>query len=70
MLTRLADRVEVDEKGKTHKIHRYGLWGTTSEIESCGKKWKVVHPNKKEQVFRYKEEAEAYLEDIVTGRIK
>ena len=70
MLTRLSDRVEVNAEGKSRKIHRYGLWGTSSEIESRGKKWVVVHPNKKEKEFHYREEAEHYLEDLVAGRVR
>ena len=70
MLTRLSDLTGVDKKGKPCKIHRYGLWGTTSEIHSRGRKWIVVHPNGKEQEFKFKEEAKVYLEDIVSGRIK
>lgn len=64
MLSRLTDRFEEGPDGEKIKIVRYGLWGTTSEIERRGRKWFVVHPNKKEKQFKSREEAELYLEEV------
>ena len=66
MLTRLTDRFEEKEDGKKRRILRYGVWGTSSEIEGRGrKKWIVIHKNKQEKEFTSLEEAGAYLEEYV-----
>ena len=67
MLLRLTDRFEEMEDGKELKIIRYGMWGTTSEIERRGRKWFVVHPNKKEKQFKNLAEAEIYLKEYMKG---
>ena len=65
MLTRLQDRTDTDKDGKEIKIVRYGMWGTGSEIERRGRKWFVVHPNKKEKQFKNRTEAEQYLKESI-----
>jgi len=67
MLTRLTDRIEEGTDGKQAKVVRYGMWGTTSEIERRGRKWFVVHPNKKEKQFKNRAEAELYLQEYMKG---
>ena len=64
MLTRLEDRIETDPSGKTIKIHRYGLWGITAEIEKRNRKWVVVHKNKQEKEFPSLAESEIYLNEL------
>lgn len=61
MLTRLSDRYEVGQDGQKLRIIRYGMWGSTSEIEKRGKKYVIVHKNGKERVCKSLEEAEVYL---------
>jgi hypothetical protein len=70
VVTRLTDRIEEGPNGKPIRIKRYGVWGTTSEVESRKRKWVVVHPNKKEKEFKYLEEALKYLYDLVAGRVR
>ena len=70
MVTRLTDRIEEGPNGKPIRIKRYGVWGTTSEVESRKRKWVVVHPNKKEKEFEYLEEALKYLEEFAAGRFR
>lgn len=69
MVTRLTDRIEEGRNGKKIRIKRYGVWGTTSEVESRRRKWVVVHPNKKEKEFKYLEEALEYLTAYAGGRV-
>ena len=72
-LTRLTDREKVDEngvvvtdkEGNPKKIRRFGLWGTTAEVEIDGKKVEVVHQNGSRQRFRTKEDAEAYMKTLI-----
>ncbi len=67
MLSRLTDRVEIRSDGKENKIHRYGMWGTTHEIE-CRKRGKWVIVSKIGKVissFRTLAEAEVELSDMV-----
>lgn len=72
-LTRLTDREKVDENGMvvTDKngnpvnIKRFGLWGTTAEVEIDGKKVEVVHRNGSRQRFKTKEEAEAFMKTLL-----
>lgn len=64
MLTRLMDRYEETQDGKRLRIIRYGLWGTSAEIEKRGRKFYVVHPNRKEKDFKSLAEAELYLEEL------
>ena len=61
MLTRLADRIEKDPKGKDVKIIRYGMWGVNAEIERRGRKYVVIRHGKKNVEFRTREEAEEFL---------
>lgn len=65
--TRLTDRIESEgPDGGEVVVRRYGMWGTSSEIEVRGKnKYFVVHPNKKEKNFRTLAEAEKYLEECL-----
>ena len=70
MVSRLQDRIEEGPNGKPIRIKRYGVWGTTSEVESRKRKWVVVHPNKKEKEFKYLEEALKYLYELAAGRRK
>ena len=71
-LTRLTDREKVDENGVvvTKKdgnpvmIKRFGLWGTTAEVEIDGKKVEVVQRNGSRQRFKSKEEAEAFMKTL------
>ena len=66
-LTRLEDRFEDGPDGQIRVI-RYGMWGTTSEIEGRGKKFTVVHPNKSKKEFKRLVDAQEYLDDFVSGR--
>ena len=68
MLSRLTDRFEDGPDGKPIRIIRYGLWGITAEIEGRGKKWFVVHSNKKEKEFKTRSEAELYMEELFRKR--
>ena len=65
-LSRLTDRIEDGPDG-TIKIKRYGMWGTMTEIEVRGRKYFVVHPNKKEKEFKRLIDAQIYLNDFVNG---
>ena len=69
MLTRLSDRHEAGPDGQQLRIIRYGLWGTSAEIEKRGRKFYVVHPNRKEKDFKSLAEAELYLEELSSRRI-
>ena len=62
MLTRLTDRIDATDDGEV-VVRRYGMWGTTSEIEVRGKKFFVVHSNKKEKEFKRLCDAEDYLKE-------
>jgi len=53
---------------KKIKIIRYGLWGISSEIEKRGRKWFVVHPNRKEKKFKTRAECEVYMEELRRNR--
>ncbi|MBQ1789808.1 MAG: hypothetical protein II008_06510 [Oscillospiraceae bacterium] len=69
LLNRLAGRIETVEPDKTMKIARYGMWGTTAEIERRGpKKWTVVQLRKKDVEFKRLVDAEEYLLDLVRHR--
>ena len=68
MLSRLADRFEDGPEDKKIRIIRYGLWGISAEIEKRGRKWFVVHPNKKEKEFKTLAEAEVYMEQLRAKR--
>jgi len=66
MLTRLTDRIVEQDGGKKKKIARYGMWGTTSEIEKRSRKcFVVIHKNKQEKEFPSLEEAEQYLKERI-----
>lgn len=67
MITRLADRVEDGPNGKV-KIKRYGLWGTNAEIEKRGKEKYVLVNWKESREFKHLEEAEIYLQELVSMR--
>ena len=60
MLTRLTDRYEPGEKGEI-RIIRYGMWGTSLEIEKIGRKYWIVKGKKKHSSFKTLEEAEIEL---------
>ena len=62
LLNRLTDRIEKGPDGD-EKIIRYGMWGTTSEIEKRKRQYFVVHPNKKEVKFNRLTEAAIYLRE-------
>ena len=72
-LTRLTDREKVDENGvvvldkngNPVNIKRFGLWGTTAEVEIDGKKVEVVQRNGSRKRFKTKEEAEAYMKTLL-----
>lgn len=68
MLSRLTDRYEEGQDGKQIRIIRYGLWGISAEIEKRGRKWFVVHPNRKETNFKTLAEAEVYTEELRRNR--
>ncbi len=63
MLTRLTDRYEPGEKGEI-RIIRYGLWGTTLEIEKIGRKYWIVKGKKKMSSYETLEEAEVELKAL------
>jgi hypothetical protein len=60
MLTRLADRIEPGANGDT-RIIRYGMWGTTLEIEKIGRKYWIVKGKKKLSSYKTLAEAEVEL---------
>ena len=68
MLSRLSDRYEEGQDGKRIRIIRYGLGGISAEIEKRGRKWFVVHPNKKEKNFKTLAECEVYMEELRRNR--
>ena len=63
MLTRLTDRIDVDPDGGEMVVKRYGMWGTTTEIEVRKRKYVMVFPNKKEKTFKRLIDAELYLKE-------
>lgn len=65
-LNRLTDRFEDGPDGPI-RVKRYGMWGTGSEVEVRGRKYFVVHPNKKEKRFKRLIDAQSYLNDFVNG---
>lgn len=67
MLTRLQDRIESTDSGPI-KIIRYGLWGTTAEIERRGRLFYIVFSNKKEIKFKTLAEAEVYMKELLSYR--
>ena len=68
MLTRLTDRIEEGPDGKQVKVVRYGMWGTTAEIERHGRKFEVVRKGKKLEEFKTREEAEQFMKTLIGGR--
>ena len=71
MLTKLTDRLEEGPDGPNFPIRilRYGMWGTTAEIERRKKgQYVVVHKNKQEKKFKTLEEAEKYLVQLTAWR--
>lgn len=67
MLTRLTDRIEKDENGEDLTIKRYGMWGTTKEIERIARnKYKIV-PGSDEGCYKTLEEAANELR-LIAGR--
>lgn len=65
LINRLTDRYEEGSDGKQLRILRYGMWGTSIEIERRGRKWLVVHPNRKEKEFKRRIDAELYLKQMI-----
>jgi len=65
-LNRLSDTFEDGPDGKV-RIIRYGMWGTSTEIEVRGRKYFVVHPNKKKKEFKRLIDAQIYLDEYVNG---
>jgi len=65
-LNKLTDRFEDGPDGPI-RIKRYGMWGTSSEVEVRGRKYFVVHPNRKEKQFKRLIDAQIYLNDFVNG---
>ena len=69
MLSRLTDRIENGPDGKPVKrVLRYGLWGTSLEIEKRKKGNYVIVSQKGEVLKEFKtlEEAEVYLKSEVS----
>ena len=64
MLTRLSNRIDEDQDGSQLVIKRYGMWGTTAEIEVRKRKFVVVFPNHKEKTFKRLIDAELYLKEM------
>ncbi len=65
-LTRLTDRIETDKKtGEEIITKRFGIWGTTAEVDKTGRNIRVILPDKQEVKFRTLEEAEVYMIDLV-----
>lgn len=62
MLTRLTDRFDQTPDGEK-KVIRYGMCGTSDEIERHGKKYIVVHSDKRKKDLSFDRlyEAELYL---------
>ena len=67
MLTRLADRIESGSNGE-EIIIRYGMWGTTAEIERHGRKFRVIHKGKKLNEFDTLQEASVLLSALADSR--
>ena len=63
MLTRLTDKIESGPDGE-EVIIRYGMWGTTAEIERRNGKFFVVHKNKRKETFDRLHDAELYLKEV------
>ena len=64
MLTRLTDRIEKDTDGNDIVIRRYGLWGTTAEIETNGKTVKLIYPDGKFEKYKLLKDAEIRLKEL------
>lgn len=72
-ITRLTDRLMMDDNnnvvkdknGKEVWIRRFGLWGTTAEIEIVGRKIEVVLANGTRTRFETKTKAEEYLKSLL-----
>lgn len=72
-LTRLTDRIKTDEtgtnvvdkNGNEVKIKRFGMWGTTAEVEIDGKKVEVVQRNGSRKRFKTKAEAEVFMKTLI-----
>lgn len=78
MITRLADRIEKGPEGDVH-IRRYGMWGTSAEIEARETEvpkikngvvvnirrigYFVVSPDGTEKKFTRKVDAELFLKE-------
>ena len=67
MLTRLADRIEMNEKNEEVIVKRFGMWGTTAEVESCKDGYVVIHPNGERLKLKRLIDAEAYMKGLVSG---
>ena len=67
MLTRLTDRA-LETPEKTIRVKRYGMWGTSAEIEGIGKKFFVVFPNGRRKEFQRLVDAEMHLKELVERR--
>ena len=64
-LRRLTDRIETDSEGNEVITKRYGLWGTTVEVEKCGKKIEMIYPDGKREKYKSLEEAEVAMKKLV-----
>ena len=72
-LTRLSDRIKTDEtganvvdkNGNEVKIKRFGMWGTTAEVEIDGRKVEVIHHDGSRKRFKTKTEAEVYMKTLI-----
>ena len=67
-LTRLTDRIEADESGGQVIVKRYGLWGTTAEIEANGNQIKVIKGKRTLINCRSLSDAKLYMEELVRRR--
>ena len=67
-LTRLTDRIEEDGSGGQIQVNRYGLWGTTAEIEVKAGNITVVRGKRALQKCGSLSDAKLYLEELVRRR--
>lgn len=68
MLTRLQDRIETGADGEEIVVRRYGMWGTTAEIESKEEKFRIVYPDGKYEKFKRLKDAEIRLKELAGVR--
>ncbi len=67
-LTRLTDRFEQDPNGKEIRVKRFGMWGTSAEVEICNGEYSVIYSNGKRSNFKSLEDCRLKLEEMTRRR--